>query len=112
VAALDVLVTGADVVVVVESVDADADADCDDEAEDEDDEDSDDELGARVVDGVAGVAAEWAVVSVATRIPSPTAENAAAAPTTRVTRRTRATARSRDRTPGGVAARGGVRWWW
>jgi hypothetical protein len=110
VAALDVLVTGADVVVVVESVDGDVDADVDcDDDEDEDDGDSDDELGARVVDGVAGVAAEWAVVSVATRIPRPTAENAAVAPTSRVTRRTRATARSRDRTAGGMAARGGVR---
>jgi hypothetical protein len=98
VAALEVLVTGADVVVVVESVD--------------DEEDSDAEVGTwvvdvvaqvadpAVVDEVAGVAAEWAVVSVATRIPSPTAENAAAAPTSRVTRRTRATARSRDRTAG------------
>jgi hypothetical protein len=107
VAALEVLVTGADVVVVVESVD--------------DDEDSDAEVGTwvvdvvagvadpavvavvadpAVVDEVAGVAAEWAVVSVATRIPSPTAENAAVAPTSRVTRLTRATARSRDRTAG------------
>ena len=108
-----VVVTGADVVVVVESVADDADA-ADEEGDDEedvDDEDFDDEVGdpatlvLEVVDVVAG-AAEWAVLSVAIRTPSPAAARAAAAATTPVARRTLATARSRDRAAGGVAPGG------